>query len=266
MNKKIILEIKELRAEIEGKEILKGVNLTINEGETIAIMGPNGSGKSTLANTLMGHPGYKITKGTIIYKGENITTMTPDERARKGIFLSFQYPQEITGVSMTNFLRQALKSKGDTRTLTQYKKYIKEQATLLKLDQKFFERNVNEGFSGGEKKKAEIFQLAVLNPEISILDETDSGLDIDALKTVANGVNTIKQKKPTKTFIIITHYQRLLDHIKPDKVYILENGAITRSGGAEIAQHLEKHGYEIKDSGFETRDKGYEIRDTGLGM
>ena len=241
--KKIILEIKELHAEVEGKEIIKGVNLTICEGETTAIMGPNGSGKSTLASIIMGHPSYNITKGTIHYKGENITMMTPDERARKGIFLSFQYPQEIPGVSMINFLRQALKSKGDTRTLAQYKKYIKEQAKMLKLEEKFLERNVNEGFSGGEKKKAEIFQLATLNPDLSILDETDSGLDIDALKIVANGVNNIKQKDPTKTFIIITHYQRLLDHIKPDKIYILEQGTITRSGGPELAQHLEKHGY-----------------------
>ncbi|MBI4140090.1 Fe-S cluster assembly ATPase SufC [Candidatus Woesearchaeota archaeon] len=238
-----MLEIKDLHASIEGKEILKGVSININEGEKIAIMGPNGSGKSTLASIIMGHPAYKITKGSIHYKGENITEIPPEERARKGIFLSFQYPQEIPGVTTTNLLRQAIKSKGAEIKITDYKKILKECAKMLKLDESFLSRNINEGFSGGEKKRSEIFQMAVLKPSMAILDETDSGLDIDALKIVADGVNTLKKSMPSMTFIIITHYQRLLNYVVPDKVFILENGKIKHSGGPELAQKLEEKGY-----------------------
>lgn len=243
MNSEEILEIKDLHVSVEEKEILKGLSMSIKQGEKIAIMGPNGSGKSTLASTIMGHPGYKVTKGSIHYKGENITEMPPEERARKGIFLSFQYPQEIPGVTMTNLLRQALKSKGVAVKIADYKKILKEAAKMLKLDDSFLSRNINEGFSGGEKKRSEIFQMAVLKPAMAMLDETDSGLDIDALRIVADGVNTLKKTMPSMTFIIITHYQRLLNYIVPDKVFILENGKIKHSGGPELAQKLEEQGY-----------------------
>ena len=237
-----MLEVKDLHVNVEGKEILKGVNLQVNDGEIVAFMGPNGSGKSTLSYVLMGHPKYEITKGKIIYNGEDITEMEPDERAKKGLFLSFQYPQEIPGVSVSNFLRTALNSKRETPiSVIDFRKLLLEKIELLKMDKSFMNRYLNEGFSGGEKKRAEILQLAVLEPKMAILDETDSGLDIDSLKIVANGVNTIK--KDDMSILIITHYQRILNYIIPDRVYVLVDGKIVQSGGKELVHELEENGY-----------------------
>lgn len=240
------LEIKDLHVEVAGKEILKGVNLKVEKGEIAALMGPNGSGKSTLAYTLMGHPKYKITSGKIIFKGEDITGMPVNERAKKGLFLSFQYPQEIPGVSLSNFLRTAYVSvKGEKISVLNFMKLLKEKMKLLKVEDSFAMRYLNEGFSGGEKKKAEILQLAVLQPEFAILDEADSGLDIDALRIVAEGVNSLSG--PEMGVLIITHYQRLLNYIKPNKVHILIKGKIVKSGGPELANQLEKEGYDWLD-------------------
>ncbi len=236
-----LITITDLHVSAGEKEILKGVTLSLKKGEILAVMGPNGSGKSTLAHSLMGHPGYTITKGSIVFKGENVTMLSPDERARRGIFLSFQYPHEIPGVSMSNLLRHALRSKGKELSLMQFKKLLKEAAKSLHLKEEFLERNVNEGFSGGEKKRAEIFQLAVLQPEFAILDETDSGLDIDALKIVAEGVKKVADGE--KAFLVITHYQRLLDYLPPHRVAIMDGGRITRIGGPELAHELERVGY-----------------------
>ncbi len=237
------LEIKDLKVKIEGKEILKGINLEVNKNEVVALMGPNGSGKSTLAFALMGHPRYEITNGKIIVNGEDMTNASPDERAKNGLFLSFQYPQEIAGVSVSNFLRTALNAKQENPiSVPDFHKLLQEKMELLKIDKSFALRYLNEGFSGGEKKRMEILQMSILKPNIGILDETDSGLDIDALKTVAEGVNSLKG--PETGILIITHYQRILNYITPDKVNIMVDGNITKSGGKELALQIEEKGYD----------------------
>ncbi|MBI2134475.1 Fe-S cluster assembly ATPase SufC [Candidatus Woesearchaeota archaeon] len=239
------LEVKDLHVKIEDKEILKGLSLTVDKGQVVAIMGPNGSGKSTLAYALMGHPRYEITKGKIFLNGEDVTGLEADERAKKGLFLSFQYPQEIAGVSVSNFLRTAINSKrGDENKISvmDFHKLLQEKMSLLKFDKSFALRYLNEGFSGGEKKKAEILQMAVLNPTIGILDETDSGLDVDSLKIVANGVNNLKG--PEMGILLITHYQRILNYITPDRVHIVVDGKIVKSGGKELALEVEEKGYQ----------------------
>ncbi len=243
----MLLNIKDLHVAINGKEILKGFNLQVNEGEIHAIMGPNGTGKSTLAAAITGREGYEITKGEIIYKGEVINDWSPDKRANEGVFLSFQYPVEIPGVSMTNFMRTALNAKREYLGLPQLKageflKLMEEKKKLVEITAKLTNRSVNEGFSGGEKKKNEIFQMAMLQPTLAILDETDSGLDIDALKVVAKGVNTLKSAD--NAFIVITHYQRLLDYIVPDFVHVMYKGKIVKSGGKGLALELEEQGYD----------------------
>ena len=247
------LEINNLHVSVEGREILKGLSLTIKQGETHAIMGPNGSGKSTLAYTLTGHPKYLVTDGDILLDGESVITMSPDERARKGLFLAFQYPVAVPGVSMANFLRLAYRSvKGDasqpeTRreevlSIPKFRRLMREKMALLKMDESFATRYLNDGFSGGEKKRAEILQMAILEPKIAVLDETDSGLDIDALRVVSDGVNLLKG--PNLGLLVITHYNRILNYIKPDFVHVLVDGSIKQSGGPELAQQLEETGYE----------------------
>ena len=241
-----MLEIKNLQASINKKTILKGLNLTVQPGELHAIMGPNGSGKSTLANVLSGKSGYEIS-GEINYRGENLNNISVDERAQKGIFLAFQYPLEIPGVNTNNFLKTSLntirKSKGEKELDTlAFLKLVKEKSSELGIDEKILSRQLNVGFSGGEKKKNEILQMKILDPNLSILDETDSGLDIDALKTVAKGVNSSRNNK--KSFLVITHYQRLLDHIKPDFVHVLSDGKIIKTGCGDLAEELEKTGYK----------------------
>lgn len=243
----MLLNIKDLHVAIDGKEIVKGLNLSVNKGEVHAIMGPNGTGKSTLALAITGREGYEITKGEIIYDGEVINNMYPDERANKGIFLSFQYPVEIPGVSMTNFMRTAVNAQREFKGLEplpagEFLKKMEEMKKLVDIHSKLTKRSVNEGFSGGEKKKNEIFQMAMLEPKLAILDETDSGLDIDALKVVAKGVN--KLKSDDNAFIIITHYQRLLDYIVPDFVHVIYDGKIVKSGGKGLALELEEKGYD----------------------
>lgn len=242
-----MLSIKDLYVSVEGKEILSGINLEVKPGEVHAIMGPNGSGKSTLANVLAGKEGYEITGGEIVYGGEDLSEMSPEDRARKGIFLSFQYPVEIPGVPMVTFLKTAVnehrKFRGEKPlTAGEFLKLMREKKKLVEMDTELTNRSVNEGFSGGEKKKNEIFQMALLEPLLSILDETDSGLDIDALKIVANGVNALKS--PERSTILITHYQRLLDYIVPDHVHVLYKGRIVKSAGRELALLLEEKGYE----------------------
>jgi Fe-S cluster assembly ATP-binding protein len=242
-----MLEVRNLHANIEGNEILKGINLKINAGEVHAIMGPNGSGKSTLAQVLAGREEYEVTDGEVTYKGINLLDLSPEDRAREGIFLAFQYPIEIPGVSNTNLLKTALneirKYKGEEELDTMdFLSMLKEKIKLVDLDQSFLKRSVNEGFSGGEKKRNEIFQLAVLSPKLAILDETDSGLDIDALKVVANGVNKLKTKD--NATLVVTHYQRLLNYIVPDFVHVLHDGKIVKSGGKELALELEDIGYD----------------------
>ncbi len=235
--------IEDLHVSVEGKPILKGVNLTIAKGEVHALMGPNGSGKSTLANTLMGHPKYQVTAGRVLFKGEDIIPLSPDERARRGIFLAFQYPLEIPGVKIGRFLRTAVNSvKGQEMPVMQFAKLLREQMALLEMDRSFAERYVNEGFSGGEKKRNEILQMALLQPELAILDETDSGLDIDALKVVSQGVNRLMG--PNMGVLIITHYQRILSYIEPHFVHVLVDGRIVRSGDKELALELERSGYD----------------------
>lgn len=242
-----LLEVKDLHAGIEGKEILKGINLTVNPGEVHAIMGPNGSGKSTFSEVLAGNPAFNVTKGTALLDGKELLGLPPEERSHLGLFLSFQYPVEIPGVSMVNFMRAAINAKRKYLELpplsaTEFLKLMREKRQVVELSNKLASRSVNEGFSGGEKKRNEIFQMAVLEPKISILDETDSGLDIDALRIVAGGVN--KLKTPENATIVITHYQRLLDYIKPDFVHVLYKGRIVRTGGPELALELEERGYD----------------------
>ena len=241
-----MLEIKNLHARVEEKEILKGINLTVKPGETHAIMGPNGSGKSTLASVISGKSGYEVTEGSVHLNGEDLLEMAPDERAAAGVFLAFQYPVEIPGVTNTYFLRAALnnirKHRGEPElSMTEFMKHIKSKVQLMEMDNSLLSRSVNEGFSGGEKKRNEIFQMAVLEPILAVLDETDSGLDIDALKTVANGVNALRS--PERATIVVTHYQRLLNYIVPDFVHILMAGQIVKSGGKELALELEEKGY-----------------------
>lgn len=246
-----MLHIENLHASIDGKGILKGINLDVKPGEVHAIMGPNGSGKSTLAAVIAGKDEFEVTKGEMLFERENIQELDPEERAHKGIFLSFQYPIEIPGVSVTNFIKTAInenrKSKGlADMPANEMLKMIKEKAEMLEIDRKFLSRSLNEGFSGGEKKRNEIFQMAMLEPKLAILDETDSGLDIDAMRIVANGVNKLKSKD--NAVIVITHYQRLLDYIIPDFVHVLHDGKIVKSGDKELAKELEARGYDwIRD-------------------
>ena len=247
MEMKPMLEIKDLHANINGKEILKGINLTVNPGEVHAIMGPNGSGKSTLSSVLVGNPAFEVTKGSVMFRGKDLLELSPEDRSHEGLFLSFQYPVEIPGVSMVNFMRAAVneqrKYKGLTPlTASEFLKLMREKRAIVELDNKLANRSVNEGFSGGEKKRNEIFQMAMLEPMLSILDETDSGLDIDALRIVAEGVN--KLKTPESSCIVITHYQRLLDYIKPDIVHVLYKGRIVKTAGPELVLELEEKGYD----------------------
>ncbi|MCL4259975.1 MAG: Fe-S cluster assembly ATPase SufC [Anaerolineales bacterium] len=243
------LEIKNLHVAIDGKEILKGLSLAVNQGEIHAIMGPNGTGKSTLAYTLMGHPHYTVTQGEILFKGQNVLELEPDERSRLGMFLAFQYPVAIPGVTVANFLRTAINARRRVAdpndkgiSIAAFRKMLTEKMTMLRMDPSFAGRYLNDGFSGGEKKRAEILQMATLTPEIAILDETDSGLDIDALRIVAEGVNALSG--PELGVLVITHYQRLLNYIKPDFVHIMLDGRIVESGGADLALHLEEQGYD----------------------
>lgn len=256
-----LLAINDLRVSVEGKEILHGVSLVIEEGELHAIMGPNGSGKSTLVQTLMGHPKYAVTSGTVMFQGNDLLAMKPDERARAGLFLAFQYPKEIAGVSLRSFLFAAYSAQMGARGAAaysaqmqardpqwkklsplQFRNILEEALRSLRMDPALAERSVNQGFSGGEKKKAEILQLSVLKPALALLDETDSGLDIDALKIVADGVNTLR-KQPTFSAVLVTHYARILGYLKPDKVHVMAGGKLVESGGAELAKKLEKEGY-----------------------
>jgi len=242
-----MLSIKNLHASIGDKEILKGINLEVKAGEVHAIMGPNGAGKSTLSAVIAGNENYEVTDGEVFLDGEDLADLAPEERAHKGVFLSFQYPVEIPGVSVTNFMRSAInetrKAKGqEEMPANEMLKLIREKSELLEIDRKFLSRSINEGFSGGEKKRNEIFQMAMLEPKLAILDETDSGLDIDALRIVANGVNKLKSDK--NAVVVITHYQRLLDYIVPDFVHVLYNGKIVKSGDASLAHELEEKGYD----------------------
>jgi Fe-S cluster assembly ATP-binding protein len=235
--------IEDLHVNVEDKEILKGVNLTVERGQVHALMGPNGSGKSTLAHTLLGYPRFQVTQGRVLLKGKDVLPLPPDERARRGMFLAFQYPVEIPGVKVRHFLRMALKaSKGEEPSVTEFRKQLFEKMALLDMNRAFSERYVNEGFSGGEKKRNEILQLAMLEPEMAVLDEPDSGLDIDALRAVANGIN--KLAGPQMGMLLITHYQRILNYVAPHFVHVLFDGRIVRSGGIELAQELEAKGYE----------------------
>jgi len=246
-----MLQIRNLHAAIADKEILKGIDLEIKKGEIHAIMGPNGSGKSTLSSVLVGNPNYEVTEGSVLFEGQDLLELEPEERAHLGLFMSFQYPVEIPGVSMVNFMRAALNEKRQAQGLdpipaAEFLKLMKQKRELVELDNKLASRSVNEGFSGGEKKRNEIFQMAMLEPKLAILDETDSGLDIDALRIVAKGVNELRS--PENATIVITHYQRLLDYIRPDYVHVLYKGRIVRSGGPELALELEEKGYDwIKD-------------------
>lgn len=253
------LVIKDLHVSIEGKEILKGLNLTIKQGETHAIMGPNGTGKSTLAYTLMGHPSYIVTSGKVWFKEANLMELKPDERSRMGLFLAFQYPVSIPGVTVANFLRTAVNARLRANNLNdrgipipEFRKMLKEKMELLKMDNSFAGRYLNEGFSGGEKKRAEILQMATLKPEIAILDETDSGLDIDALRIVSDGVNALSG--PELGVLVITHYQRLLNYIKPQFVHIMMGGRIVESGGPDLALHLEESGYDWVREKYENKE------------
>ncbi|MEZ3522620.1 Fe-S cluster assembly ATPase SufC [Muribaculum gordoncarteri] len=257
MDNKILLDIHDLHASIDGKEILKGINLTVREGEVHAIMGPNGSGKSTLSMVLAGAPGYSVTEGTVDFHGKELLELSPEDRSHEGLFLSFQYPVEIPGVSMVNFMRAAVNEKRKyfneaPLSASDFLKLMRQKRAIVELDNKLASRSVNEGFSGGEKKRNEIFQMAVLEPRLSILDETDSGLDIDALRIVAGGVNKLKTDR--NATIVITHYQRLLDYIKPDFVHVLYKGRIVRTGGPELALELEEKGYDWIKQGENIQD------------
>ncbi len=243
----MLLEVKDLYVSIDGKVILKGLNLQIKKGEVHAIMGPNGSGKSTLAKVLAGHPSYEVTKGEILYEGKDLLVLEPDERAREGVFMAFQYPVEVPGVSNSQFLRLAYNEKmkhtgGEELDPLEFNDLLKEKAKIVDMDQEFFKRSVNQGFSGGEKKRNEILQMAVLGPKLAVLDETDSGLDIDALRIVAEGVNVLKSEE--NAIILVTHYQRLLNYIIPDYVHVLSDGKIVKEGGKELALELEERGYD----------------------
>ena len=242
-----MLYVKNLHASINGKEILKGINLEVRPGEVHAIMGPNGSGKSTLSNVLVGHPAYEVTEGEVTFNGKDLLELAPEDRSHEGMFLSFQYPVEIPGVSMVNFMRAAINEQRKYKGLAplaanEFLKLMREKRAFVELDSKLANRSVNEGFSGGEKKRNEIFQMAMLEPRLSILDETDSGLDIDALRIVAEGVN--KLKTPETSTIVITHYQRLLDYLKPDVVHVLYKGCIVKTAGPELALEIEKRGFD----------------------
>jgi Fe-S cluster assembly ATP-binding protein len=242
-----VLEIRDLHATVDGKEILRGINLSIQKGEIHAIMGPNGSGKSTLAKILAGHPAYVVTKGEVLYEGKNLLELAPDERAREGVFLAFQYPVEVPGVSNAQFLRLAYNEKRKHRgeeelDPLEFKDLLAERAKVVEMDAGLMSRSVNEGFSGGEKKRNEILQMAVLEPKLAVLDETDSGLDIDALRIVSEGVN--KLRTPENAIVLVTHYQRLLNYIVPDRVHVLYRGRIVRTGGKELALELEEKGYD----------------------
>ena len=247
INKNPILEIKNLKASINNIEILKGLNLTVNEGEIHAIMGPNGSGKSTFSKVIAGHPAYQVLSGDIFFKGQSIVSLEPDERSHLGIFLAFQYPIEIPGVSNEDFLRLAYNSKLKSNNQIEidpieFLSLISEKLKIIDMASTFLGRNVNEGFSGGEKKRNEILQMSLLNPELAILDETDSGLDIDALKVISKGINTYMNEN--KAIILITHYQRLLDYVKPDYIHVMQEGKIIKTGNSQLAEELEKKGYE----------------------
>lgn len=243
-----LLEIKNLHVEIENKEIIKGLSLSLELGKVNALMGPNGSGKSTLANTIMGHPNYKITSGKILFNDVDITNLSPDEKAKKGLFLSFQYPEEVSGVTISNLLRTAYNNIHTNKlSILEFKEQLEKNAEKLGINKEFLERYLNEGFSGGEKKKSEILQLLTLRPKLAILDETDSGLDIDSLKDVAENVEKIRN--PNNSFLIITHYKRILNHIKPDKVFIMIDGKIMKEGNSELADKLEEKGYNWIENG-----------------
>ena len=247
---KVLLDIKDLHASVEGKEILKGVDLTIRRGEVHAVMGPNGAGKSTLGAVLAGRPNFTVTAGTVTYDGRDLLALSPEERSWAGLFLSFQYPVEIPGVSITNFMKAAVAARRKAQGLPEltpgeYLKLLKEKMALVQMKGEFAKREVNVGFSGGEKKRNEVFQMAMLEPTLSILDETDSGLDVDALRIVAEGVQRLRT--PENAAIVITHYQRLLDYIVPDIVHVLKNGRIVRTGGRELVDLIEKEGYESID-------------------
>lgn len=247
---KTLFAFNNIHVEVEGKEVVKGVSLTINPGEIHAIMGPNGSGKSSLSNALMGHPDYKVSQGAVLLAGSNLLEMASDERSRAGLFLAFQYPVGIPGVTVANFLRAAVKShRGKDADMSDFRKMLKAEMNALSIDQAFAIRYLNDGFSGGEKKRVEILQMAMLNPRIALLDETDSGLDIDALKTVAEGINRFHNNN--NGILLITHYQRLLNYVKPDKVHVMMNGRFVKSGGPELALKLEEAGYDWveKESG-----------------
>jgi len=243
MEDNVLLKIEGLHASVDGKPILKGVDLTVRRGEVHAIMGPNGSGKSTLSNVLMGHPKYEVTAGQIVFKGEDIKTLSADQRARKGIFLAFQYPLAIPGVPVAKFLRMSVQAvRGKEIPIIEFRNQLKEKMKLLEITDAFSGRYINEGFSGGEKKRHEILQLCLLQPELAILDETDSGLDIDALKVVANDIE--KSRSPERGILLITHYQRILNYVQPDVIHVLAGGKIIKSGGKELAQELENKGYD----------------------
>jgi len=255
-----ILVIDDLHASVEGKEILKGVSLQLPRGEVHALMGPNGSGKSTLANVLFGHPDYTSTSGKIIFKGSDITALNPDERSKLGMFLAFQYPVEVTGVSLLNFLRTAINAhKESDIPVREFRKMLKEKLEMLGMDFSFTRRNLNEGFSGGEKKRNEVLQMALLEPELAVLDETDSGLDIDAIRIVSNAVNTLRGSD--RSFLVITHYMRILNYLDPDVVHIMLDGRIVKSGGPELAHELEEKGYDVirREFGMEAEEEKKEL-------
>jgi Fe-S cluster assembly ATP-binding protein len=254
-NNGAILKIEDLRVSVEGKQILNGLSLDLPRGEVHAIMGPNGSGKSTLANTILGHPRYEVTGGRVLLRGRDVTALSPDKRARDGLFLAMQYPTAIPGVTMVNFLRAALKAvRAQDMPIREFRQRLQETLALLKMDEAFARRYVNDGFSGGEKKRAEVLQMAMLRPTVAVMDETDSGLDIDALRTVAEGINALRG--PEMSILLITHYQRLLNYVTPDRVHVLFKGRIVRSGGKELALELEARGYDwiAKEFGEEGGD------------
>jgi len=238
-----LFQTENLHVSVEGKEIVKGLDLVVDRGEVHAIMGPNASGKSTHANAIMGHPRYQVTKGRVLFKGEDVTALSPDERARRGLFLAFQYPRAIPGVTMVNFLRSALRAvRGSDVPVREFRTMLRETMAMLKIDEDFARRYINDGFSGGEMKRAEVLQMGILQPDMAILDETDSGLDIDALRTVAEGINSLMNED--RGMLVITHYQRILDYVQPGFVHVLFDGRIIKSGGPEIAHELEAEGYE----------------------